>query len=117
MTTSLKQQKLDYLKRAVESLKKGGLTQRAIAEKMNEDEGSLSAKLAGKRGITDEYIDAFAAEFKKPFGLDESGGVTAEQIERLVKNGETANAVLLRLVEKIEAMDAEIRTLKQGQTP
>jgi transcriptional regulator with XRE-family HTH domain len=101
--TPLKEQKRVYLRDAVERLKRSGLTQRVIAERMGEDEGPLSGKIKGTRGITDEYIDRFAQEFDMPYSFGEikDEGVSREQFDRLLLKADAQASLLLELVAEV----------------
>lgn len=105
MTTSLQEQKRDYLRRAVDRLKaEKGMTQRSIAEAMEETEQELSGKLSLKsqRTITDDYIDQFAKWSGIPFTTGEPGGVTQEQVEELLLQGKTTARLLSAVMDRLE---------------
>lgn len=93
---SLQQEKLDYLRRAVDQL---GLTQRVIAERLGENEGAFSGRLNGKRGITDEFIDLFSGTFKIPYSFGE---------------GATPSADVAQLAERLERMERLMGGINAG---
>lgn len=93
------------------------MTQRAIAEAVEDTETSLSGKLGGSRGITDEFVDRFAEHFEIPFmpGVPESLAseppvpygkvlVDAEVFNRLITSTEVQSRLLLEMMNKVDAL-------------
>lgn len=106
---SISDQKRDFLKRSVQALKKErGLTQRRIAEDMGEDEGALSGKLGGSRGITDDYLDKFGELYGLHFLVSSSspnGTITidAKVFSDLVEQVKTQTRLLNTVLDRLEA--------------
>lgn len=97
MTTSLQDQKREYLRRAVERLKaEKGMTQRSIAEDMEETEQELSGKLSLKsqRTITDEYLDRFAQWSGIPFSTGDGGAPSAALEQKVTRMEESLGRMI-----------------------
>lgn len=108
MDVPLIDRKRDYLRRAVDALKAKGMTQRQIAERMEENEASLSGRLSGQRGIPDDYIDRFSAEFKFPFTVGVGvEGVSPELLEKFITQAEVNTRLLNLLVGEVEKLQRE----------
>ncbi len=118
MNKPLREQKRDYLRAAVDKLKAQGMTQRAIAEGVDDTETSLSGKLGGSRGITDDYVDRFAVKYGIPFTPGSTGAasvsepaasygkvlVDAEEFQRMMTSTQLQNRLMAQLLDKVDEL-------------
>lgn len=104
---SISDRKREFLKASVDTLKaQKGYTQRQIAEKMGENEGALSGKMGGGRGITDDYLDKFGEVFGMHFLSSAAGEgtvtVDADQFSALVDQVKMQTRLLNALLDRLE---------------
>lgn len=117
MKTSLRQQKRDYLGRVVTQLLASGRYkfQKEVATLLGETEQSLSSKLAGDRGLKDDFIDTVAEKSGIPFqseAPDVNLDAIKEEVAELSKSIKTLVHLSVAGNDKLIKVEQELADLK-----
>lgn len=106
MNGSLKQQKRDYLSRVVDQLLASGRYKyrKEIAAALGDTEQALSSKLAGDRGLTDDFIDTVATVTGIPFmpvAPDQNMEEITAEVAELRKSVNTVLSLVAQVLQRM----------------
>lgn len=119
--TTVQDRKWEWFKAAVQRIKREQkLTQRDIAERMEETEQELSGRLSEKtrRSIPDDYLDRFAEKFGFAFGENQGQAIGPELVEVLKEvrdQGNRSTNTIDLLVEQVKLLRQQLREKNTAQ--